>query len=130
MHATNKESWISNDLSSRELIYNTFYFPNSFRLERSVRTVYTCPLARTHFSPHCPLTFFSDAVGSTDGRCVIRPPHQWCTIHPDDFFLIANPDTFCTLKVKQVDPQTSREEFASDVVPLDQMSTCPGLFNH
>ncbi|MCJ8746482.1 hypothetical protein PDJAM_G00142280 [Pangasius djambal] len=63
----------------------------------------------------------SDAMGSTDGRCVIRPPHQWCTIQPDSFFLIANPDTICILKAKQHNQQTNSEVYTSNVVPLDQM---------
>lgn len=63
----------------------------------------------------------SDAAGSTDGRCVIRPPHKWCTIQPDNFFLIANPDTSCTLNVRHVNQQTNREEYASNVMSLDQM---------
>ncbi|GAA6078511.1 interleukin 21 receptor, tandem duplicate 1 isoform X1, partial [Tachysurus ichikawai] len=64
----------------------------------------------------------SDEAGYTDGRCVIRPLQQWCTIQLDDFFMITNPDTTCTLKVKQVNLQGSREEYTSSrVMLLDQM---------
>ncbi|XP_060752804.1 interleukin 21 receptor, tandem duplicate 1 [Tachysurus vachellii] len=64
----------------------------------------------------------SDEAGSSDGRCVIRPLQQWCTIQLDDFFMITNPDTTCTLKVKQLNLQSSREEYTSSrVMLLDQM---------
>ncbi|XP_046690188.1 interleukin 21 receptor, tandem duplicate 1 isoform X2 [Silurus meridionalis] len=63
----------------------------------------------------------SDAMGFTDGRCVIRPPLQWCTIQPDSFFLIANPDTTCTLKAKRFKQLTIKEEIIQIDVPLEQM---------
>uniref|UniRef100_W5K656 Fibronectin type-III domain-containing protein n=1 Tax=Astyanax mexicanus TaxID=7994 RepID=W5K656_ASTMX len=34
------------------------------------------------------------------GSCVIRPPSRWCTIKPEDFFLMAEHDTICTLTAK------------------------------
>ncbi|KAM9493540.1 interleukin 21 receptor, tandem duplicate 1 [Clarias gariepinus] len=63
----------------------------------------------------------SDVMGFTDGRCVIRPPHLWCTIELENFFMIANPDTECTLRAKQVDQQTEWEEEPLKVVTLDQI---------
>ncbi|KAK1805244.1 hypothetical protein P4O66_019584 [Electrophorus voltai] len=47
---------------------------------------------------------------SVNGRCAIRPPHQWCTIQPDNFSIIIEMDTNCTLKVKQLKQQTELEE--------------------
>lgn len=98
----------------------------SKRIE-SVRWKYSLHLACL-FLTILSFRVFSDAAGSTDGRCVIRPPHKWCTIQPDNFFLIANPDTSCTLNVRHVNQQTNREEYASNVMSLDQMSTCLDWF--
>ncbi|KAK3512071.1 hypothetical protein QTP70_030372 [Hemibagrus guttatus] len=71
----------------------------------------------------------SDEMGSTDWRCVIRPPQQWCSMQPENFFFYTNPDTTCILKAKQVNLQSSREEYTSSAVLLDQMIKPKEPFN-
>ncbi|KAG9279996.1 interleukin-21 receptor [Astyanax mexicanus] len=64
----------------------------------------------------------SDSENETvAGSCVIRPPSRWCTIKPEDFFLMAEHDTICTLTAKPTSQTPDLQNITSITKKLDSI---------
>ncbi|XP_076865391.1 interleukin 21 receptor, tandem duplicate 1 [Brachyhypopomus gauderio] len=83
------------------------------------RSMLNCSMSASDRSASCDVEAeCRNELDSVSGSCAIRPPYRWCTIHPDNFFIIIEMDTFCTLKVKELNQRVELEEHTLSPVVL------------